>query len=114
MARQAAATTPTKMKIRKGDTVVVLSGKDKGQRGEVLRVIPKEGRLVVEGVHRVKRHQRTTQASRPGGIIDKDLPVPASIVALVCPKEHTPTRVSTRLADDGTKSRVCARCGAGL
>jgi large subunit ribosomal protein L24 len=105
---------PQKLKIRKGDTVVVLSGKDKGERGEVLRVLPREGRVVVEGVHRVKRHQRTTQARRPAGIIDKDLPVPASIVALVCPKEHTPTRIATKVAEDGTKTRTCARCGAEL
>ena len=79
------------MKIHKGDNVVVLSGKDKGRRGEVVRALPKEGRVIVEGVHRVKRHQRTTQVRKRAGIIEKDLAVPVSIVALVCPKEHTPT-----------------------
>jgi large subunit ribosomal protein L24 len=101
------------MKIRKGDNVVVLSGKDKGRRGEVVRALPKEGRVIVEGVHRVKRHQRTTQVRKRAGIIEKDLAVPVSIVALVCPKEHTPTRVGYRTAD-GPKRRVCVRCGEGL
>ncbi len=101
------------MKIHKGDSVIVLSGKDKGRRGEVVRALPKEGRIIVEGVHRVKRHQRTTQVRKRAGIIEKDLAVPVSIVALVCPKEHTPTRVGYRLAE-GTKRRVCVRCGEGL
>jgi large subunit ribosomal protein L24 len=101
------------MKIRKGDNVVVLSGKDKGRRGEVVRALPKEGRVIVEGVHRVKRHQRTTQVRKRAGIIEKDLAVPVSIVALVCPKEHTPTRAGYRIAE-GSKRRVCVRCGEGL
>ncbi len=101
-------------KIHKGDHVVVLSGKDKGRRGEVVRSLPKQGRVVVEGVSRVKRHQRTTTVRKRAGIIEKDLPVPASIVALVCPKEHTPTRVSFEVGDGGTKRRVCARCGEAL
>ncbi|MGA3217793.1 MAG: 50S ribosomal protein L24 [Acidimicrobiales bacterium] len=101
------------MKIHKGDNVVVLSGKDKGRRGEVVRAFPKEGRVIVEGVHRVKRHQRTTQVRKRAGIIEKDLAVPVSKVALVCPKEHTPTRAGYRTAD-GSKRRICARCGEGL
>lgn len=99
------------MKIRKGDHVVVLSGKDRGKRGEVLRTFPKTGAVQIEGVHRVKRHQRTTQIRKRAGIIDKDLPVPASIVGLICPKEHTPCRVGYRFTDDGAKERVCTRCG---
>ena len=102
------------MKIRKGDHVVVLSGKDKGRRGEVVRALPKDDSVVVEGVNRVKRHQRTTQIRKRAGIIEKDLPVPVSKVALVCPKEHTPTRASVDFAQDGTKRRVCARCGEAL
>jgi large subunit ribosomal protein L24 len=102
------------MKIHRGDNVIVLSGKDKGRRGEVVRALPKEGRVVVEGVNRVKRHQRTTQVRKRAGIIDKDLPVPASKVALICPKEHTPTRVRYGFDADGTKHRVCARCGEAL
>jgi large subunit ribosomal protein L24 len=102
------------MKIHKGDHVIVLRGKDKGKRGEVVRALPSQERVVVEGVNRVKRHQRTTQVRKRAGIIEKDLPVPASVVALICPKEHTPTRVGFRFAEDGTKRRVCARCGEGL
>jgi large subunit ribosomal protein L24 len=98
------------MKIRRGDRVVVHSGKDRGQRGEVVRAVPKHDAVVVEGVNRVKRHQRTTQIRKRAGIIEKDLRVPVSIVALVCPKENTPTRVGYRVAADGTKTRVCARC----
>lgn len=98
------------MKIHRGDNVIVLSGKDKGKRGEVVRALPSEQKVVVEGVRRVRRHQRTTQIRKRGGIIEKDLPVPVSIVALICPKEHTPTRIAFRFEADGTKNRVCARC----
>jgi large subunit ribosomal protein L24 len=99
------------MKIHKGDNVIVLSGKDKGRRGEVLRAMPKAGLVQIEGVHRVKRSQKTTQIRKRAGIIDKDLPVPVSTVALVCPKEHSPTRVGYRISEDGSKHRVCVRCG---
>jgi len=101
------------MKIHKGDHVIVLSGKDRGKLGEVVRALPRQSRVVVEGVNRVKRHQRTTQVRKRAGIIEKDLPVPASVVALVCPKEHTPTRAAYRVTE-GSKSRVCVRCGEGL
>ena len=102
------------MKIHRGDHVVVLSGKDRGKRGEVVRALPKDQLVVVEGINRVKRHQRTTQVRKRAGIIEKDLPVPVSVVALVCPKEHTPTRVHYSFAEDGTKQRICARCGEAL
>jgi large subunit ribosomal protein L24 len=102
------------MKIHKGDHVVVLSGKDKGKRGEVLRAFPKTGHVQIEGVHRVKRHQRTTQIRKRAGIIDKDLPVPVSIVALVCSKEHTPCRTRYNIAQDGSKRRVCVSCGEAV
>jgi len=102
------------MKIHKGDHVIVLSGKDKGKRGEVLRAFPKTGQVQIEGVHRVKRSQRTTQIRKRAGIIDKDLPVPVSIVALVCAKEHTPCRVAYKVAEDGSKQRVCANCGEAV
>jgi large subunit ribosomal protein L24 len=102
------------VKVKRGDRVIVLSGKDKGRQGEVVRALPKEEKVVVEGVHRVKRHQRTTQLRKRAGIIQKDLPVPVSKVALVCPKEHTPCRAAYRFSEDGTKRRVCARCGEEL
>ena len=102
------------MKIRKGDHVVVLSGKHKGQRGQVVRALPGKEQVVVEGVNRVKRHQRTTQLRKRAGIIEKDLPVPVSIVAIECPKEHIPARIGYRVAEDGSKKRVCSRCGECL
>jgi large subunit ribosomal protein L24 len=102
------------MKIHKGDHVIVLSGTNKGKRGEVVRALPQKDSVVVEGVNRMKRHQRTTQVRKRAGIIEKDLPVPVSIVALVCPKEHTPARIAFQVTEDGTKRRVCARCGEGL
>ena len=102
------------MKIHRGDHVIVLSGTNKGKRGEVVRALPQTGTVVVEGVNRMKRHQRTTQVRKRAGIIEKDLPVPVSIVALMCPREHTPARIATRVDNDGSKHRVCARCGEGL
>jgi large subunit ribosomal protein L24 len=102
------------MKIRRGDHVIVLSGKDKGKRGEVVRAIPKHERVVVEGVNRMKRHQKTTQVRKRAGIIEKDLAVPVSVVALICPKEHTPVRVGYELAADGSKRRVCSSCREAL
>ena len=102
------------MKIHSGDHVIVLSGKDKGKRGEVMRALPKSDKVVIEGVNRMKRHQRTTQIRKRAGIIEKDLPVPVSVVALICPKEHTPTRIGYKFSEDGSKRRVCVRCGEVL
>ncbi|HTV12166.1 MAG TPA: 50S ribosomal protein L24 [Acidimicrobiales bacterium] len=102
------------MKVHRGDHVIVLSGTNKGKRGEVVRALPEKNKVVVEGVNRMKRHQRTTQVRKRAGIIEKDLPVPVSIVALICPKEHTPTRATFRTSDDGSQRRVCGRCGEGL
>src|SRR4026209_284572 len=87
-----------KMKIRQGDRVVVLSGKDKGKpAATVTRVIPERGLVIVEGVNLAKRHQRPTKATMQGGIIDKDMPIKASNVAVVCPACGKPTRVGYRI-----------------
>jgi large subunit ribosomal protein L24 len=102
--------TPVKLKLRKGDHVQVLSGKDRGERGTIMRVLPKTNRVIVEGVNVAKKHQRQTRARVKGGIIDKDMPMNASAVALVCSKDG-PTRVGYRFDDDGTKHRVCRICG---
>jgi large subunit ribosomal protein L24 len=96
-------------KIKKGDKVVVLSGRDKGKTGEVARVIPAEDRVVVSGVSTVKRHQRQTQTS-PGGIIEKDAPIHVSNVAHVDPKSGEPTRVGIE-ERDGKKVRVAKKSG---
>ncbi|ABR30825.1 50S ribosomal protein L24 [Thermosipho melanesiensis] len=98
-------------KIKKGDTVKVLSGKDKGKTGEVVTVIPKEDKVVVRGVNIVKRHQRPNAQMRQGGIIEKEAPIYVCKVALVCPSCGQATRVGFRFLDDGRKVRYCKKCG---
>ena len=99
------------MKIKKGDTVEVISGNDRGVRGTVNTAIPTENRVVVAGVHIVKKHQRRTGDVRTQfGIIEREAPIQASNVALVCPHCDRPTRVGYRVAPDGTKSRICRKC----
>ena len=100
------------MKLKNGDRVQVLSGKDKGRQGSVMRVFPKSGRVIVEGVNIAKRHQRATRATMQGGIIDKDMPMDASSVAIVCPTDG-PTRIGYRL-DGSAKIRICRKCGGEL
>jgi large subunit ribosomal protein L24 len=97
-------------KIRKGDKVVVLTGRDKGRTGEVIEVRPAEGRALVRGINMVKRHQRQT-AQQEGGIISKELPIHLSNVALADPKDGKPTRVGFRLLEDGKKVRFAKRSG---
>ena len=97
------------MKLRKGDPVVVLSGKDKGKEGTVLRVLPKDGKVIVEGVNIAKKHQRPVRATMQGGIIDKDMPIDASNVAYV--HKGKPTRLGYRFDDEGKKVRVARRTG---
>jgi len=99
------------MKIRKGDTVEVISGDDRGTRGTVHRVLPAEGRVVVSGVNMIKKHQRRTGDVRTQvGIIQREAPVNISNVALVCPRCNKATRVGYRFTEDGTKVRVCRSC----
>jgi large subunit ribosomal protein L24 len=97
-------------KIRKGDNVVVLSGKDKGRSGEVLRVMPKEDKAIVRGINIIVRHQRQSQAQE-GGLIRKEAPIHLSNIALADPKDGKPTRVGFRLEADGKKVRVAKRSG---
>lgn len=103
------------MKIKKGDTVEVIRGDDKGMRGEVHAAFPVEGRLIVSGVNMVKKHQRRTGNVRTQvGIIEREAPVRVSNVALVCPHCGKATRVGYLVAPDGTKSRVCHRCDEAI
>mgnify|MGYP001160933025 FL=1 len=102
------------MKIRKGDKVVVLSGKDRGKEGEVSFVSPKDGRVIVDGVNISKKHQRPTRETMQGGIIDKEMPISVSNVAVISPQDGKPTRVGYRTANDGSKIRICRRTGADL
>jgi large subunit ribosomal protein L24 len=97
-------------KIKKGDKVVVLAGRDKGRSGEVLQVFPKLDRAVVNGINTVKRHQRQT-AQQEGGIISKAAPIHLSNLALADPKDGKPTRVGFKSLDDGRKVRVAKRSG---
>jgi large subunit ribosomal protein L24 len=101
------------MKIKKGDRVVVLQGKDRGKQGTVMRAIPSKGKVIVEGVNIAKKHQKPTRVTMQGGIIDKDMPLDVSNVALVCPKDGA-TRVGYKVSDTGAKSRVCRKCGQEL
>jgi large subunit ribosomal protein L24 len=98
------------LKIKKGDSVVVLTGRDKGKRGEVIEVRPKENRAVVRGVNVVRRHQRQT-ASQEGGIISKEAAIQISNLALEDPKDGKPTRVGFRILEDGKKVRFAKRSG---
>jgi large subunit ribosomal protein L24 len=97
-------------KIKKGDSVVVLTGRDKGKRGEVIEVRPKENRALVRGVNVVRRHQRQT-ASQEGGIISKEAAIQISNLALEDPKDGKPTRVGFRVLEDGKKVRFAKRSG---
>ena len=99
-----------KLKIRKGDHVVVVSGKDKGKHGEVLKVIPSENRAIVQGVSVVRRHQRQT-ANQEGGIVAKEAPIDISNIALEDPKDGKPTRVGYKFLKDGRKVRFARRSG---
>ena len=100
-----------KMKIRKGDRVVVLSGKDKGVEGVVERAIPEKGKVIVDGVNIAKKHQAPTRQDQQGGIIDKAMPIDVSNVAVVSPKDGKATRVGYKINADGSKVRVCKRTG---
>ncbi len=100
----------TKFKIRKGDEVAVITGKDKGKRGEVLRVLRRQERLIVRDVNMVKRHTRPSQAE-PGGIVDKEASIHISNVALIDPKTNLATRAGYRFLDDGRKVRFARRSG---
>ena len=101
------------MKIKKGDRVVVLQGKDRGKEGVVMRSLPSKGKVIVEGVNIAKKHQKPTRATMQGGIIDKDMPLDVSNVALVCPKDGG-TRVGYKIDANGAKSRICRKCGQEL
>ena len=98
-------------KIRKGDKVVVLTGRDKGRSGTVSMVMPKDGRAVVDGVNIVRRHTRPSAANADGGIISKPAPIQLSNLAIADPKDGKPTRVGFKTLDDGRKVRVAKRSG---
>ena len=97
--------------VTKGDQVVVISGDDKGKRGKVLRVLPRKGRVVVEGVNMSKRHRKARAQGEESQIVDFPAPIPASKVMLIDPKQDRPTRVRRRVDEDGTLERIAVRSG---
>ena len=101
------------MNVKKGDTVIVLSGKDKGKQGKVLGTVPSEAKVVVEGINMVTCHVKPRKQGEEGGIIQRETPIYASKVMLVCPKCGKPTRVGHTVID-GEKVRACKKCGAEL
>ncbi|TCS81537.1 50S ribosomal protein L24 [Tepidibacillus fermentans] len=103
-----------KLHVKKGDTVIVISGKDKGKKGRVLAAFPKEGRVLVEGVNLVKKHTRPSQANPEGGIITQEAPIHSSNVMLVDPKTGEVTRVGHKILDNGKKVRIAKKSGEVL
>ena len=103
-----------KLHVKKGDKVMVLSGKDKGKTGAVIQAIPKKGKAVVEGINKVKRHTKPSQSNPQGGIIVKEAPVHAAKLMLVCPACDKATRVKSNVLANGGKVRVCKKCGEQL
>ena len=99
------------MNVKKGDTIVVLSGKDKGKQGKVLKSDPKGGKVIVEGVNVAMKHRKPRKQGEEGGIIKVETPIYACKVMVVCPKCGKPTRPAFRILDDGSKTRVCRKCG---
>ena len=99
------------MNVKKGDTIVVLSGKDKGKQGKVLKSDPKGGKVIVEGVNVAMKHRKPRRQGEEGGIVKMETPIYACKVMLVCPKCGKPTRPAFRILDDGSKARVCRKCG---
>lgn len=102
------------MHVKKGDTVKVLAGRDKGKEGQIIQAMPKENRVIVEKVNLVKRHQKPTADFPEGGIITKEAPIHASNVMLICKSCKKPTRIAHKFLDSGKKGRACKHCGATL
>jgi large subunit ribosomal protein L24 len=102
------------MRIKKGDRVRVMAGNDKGLEGQVLKVFPESDRVIVEKVNMIKRHQRPTKVNPKGGIIEKEAPVKACNVMLICPNTKTPTRIGKAILSDGSRARVSKKSGEML
>ena len=101
-------------RIRKGDTVEVLSGKQRGKRGQVMRVLPVKDKVIVDGANMSKKHTKPRGQTMQGGIIDKDMPLPVSAVGLVCHACGRPSRIGMRVDEAGRKLRFCKRCESDL
>jgi large subunit ribosomal protein L24 len=99
------------MRLKKNDTVRVISGEDKGKEGRILKVFPDKGRIIVEKVNLIKRHTRPSKSLPQGGIIEKEAPINATNVMLVCPKTGKPTRIGSQVLSDGSRARVSRKSG---
>jgi len=98
-------------RVKKDDVVMVISGKDRGKKGKVLKTYPSEKKVIVEGVNFTKKHQRPTNQYREGGIIERESPIYVSKVLVVCPNCDKPTRIAHKILEDGSKVRACKKCG---
>ena len=103
-----------KMHVKTGDTVLILSGKDRGKKGKVLQVSPKEGKVIVEGINIVSKHVKPRKMGEQGGIVKAEGAMYACKVQIVCPRCGKATRVSHKIYEDGTKERICKKCGEAL
>ena len=103
-----------KYKIKKNDMVMVITGRDRGKTGKVMRVLPERGRVVIERLNIVKKHSKSRGAQSPGGIVEKEASINISNVMIFCDRCNAPVRVGVKSADDGTKSRNCRRCGEAI
>ncbi len=103
-----------KLKIKKDDMVMVIAGSEKGNKGKVLKALPTEGKVVVEKLHRFKKHQKPTKADPKGGIVEKERAVDISNVMVICSSCNATTKVQYKTLEDGTKVRVCRKCNEVL
>ncbi len=102
------------MRVKKNDTVRVIAGEDKGKEGKILKVFPDTNRVIVEKVNLIKRHTKPSKSVPQGGIVEKEAPINATNVMLVCPKSHKPTRIAVHVARDGSRTRVSKKSGDPL
>lgn len=114
MAKKAAATSHNKLRIKKEDNVIVISGKDKGKKGRVIAAFPSENRVLVEGVNMVKKHTKPSMQNQQGGIVNQEAPIHASNVMIVDPKTGEPTRIGYKVLDNGKKVRIAKKSGQQL
>ncbi len=108
------AGTARKYRIRKNDLVMVITGRERGKTGKVLKVLPERGRVVVERLNLVKRHSKPRGAASPGGIVEKEAPIDLSNVMFFCERCNAPVRLGIKAAADKTRARICRRCGEAI
>ena len=110
----AAPASKVATRIRKNDLVMVITGRDRGKTGKVTKVVPETGRVMIERLNMVKRHSRPRGAASPGGIVEREAAIDLSNVMIFCERCNAPVRVGVKIAADGTKTRVCRRCGESI